>query len=109
MSTEELLERYAAALHAVQSGIKWTMDLDALDRAAGRKPAYEEDATSPKHLRVGIDSLKAEQGGLVRLLVDRGVFTMEEYVAAMVEAMETEQKLHEDILSKRLGRKVHLG
>lgn len=68
---------YAEAAHGVQTA-------KALELGELNLPGYprEEDKAkyTPKHMRTGIDLEKAETMGLVALLVDKGVFTMEEYL-----------------------------
>ena len=88
-------DRYNAAAHAVQSGIAMLMH---------HRPSIAE----PKHLRVGIDTAKAEQAGLALLLINKGVFTLEEYQQAMADAMEQEKARSESELSELLGTQVHL-
>ena len=75
MSIEDLIRRYEGAAHAIQSAISYNPD---------------KKAQEPKHLRVGIDIRKAEHAGLVRLLVEKGTFTNDEYLEAVVVAMEEE-------------------
>lgn len=67
-------ERYAAAMHKVQTGIGFI----------GGK------ALEPKHLRVGINSAHITHDALATLLIERGVFTLEEYEAAVADAAERE-------------------
>lgn len=58
---------YEQAAHGVQTA-------KALDLQMGNS------LFNPKHLRVGIDMSKADMMGLVSLLIDKGVFTLEEYL-----------------------------
>lgn len=88
-------ERYLAAAHAVQSGIAMLMHIDSR-------------LVEPKHLRVGIDTCKAEAGGLATLLVKKGVFTEEEYVKAMADGLEIEKSKLEKILTDHYGSKCVL-
>lgn len=88
-------ERYLAAAHAVQSGVMHEMN-------------YNEHFTTPKHLRTGIDLSKAEQGGLAELLIAKGIFTKEEYIKAMADAAEAEQKRYEDRLTELIGKPIKL-
>lgn len=88
-------ERYEAAAHAVQSGIAMLMNRDA-------------KFTTPKHLRVGIDTTKADHGGLAALLIEKGIFTSEEYTKAMADAMEREKTEWEIRLSEMFGAKIVL-
>jgi hypothetical protein len=75
--------RYRAAIHAMQSGVAATMG----------------DETTPKHLRVGVNSAMSDHGALVRLLISKGVFTYDEYMVAIADAMEDEKAAYE----RRLG------
>lgn len=70
---------YADAAHGVQSAIAYRMVLQG-----------PQGDASPKHLRVGIDLSKAEQAGLARLLIDKGVFTLAEYEEYMRLAVNEE-------------------
>lgn len=63
--------------HAIQSAI-------AFQIARGSSMA------TPKYLRVGVDTAKAEAGGLADLLIAKGVFTADEYSKAMHAALESE-------------------
>jgi hypothetical protein len=100
MSENPRLDRYYAAAHAVQSGVMHDM---ALKRRDG------QDLTDTlKHMRTGIDTAKVEQGGLAALLIEKGVFTTEEYEEAMASAMEKEKARYEQHLSERMGTKVTL-
>lgn len=89
-------QRYTAAAHAMQSGVKMEMELGSRD-------------TEPKHLRVGVNSALAASGALADLLIRRGVITEEEYAEAIAAGMEREQAAYEQRLTSRLGTKVTLG
>ncbi len=65
---------YEAALHGVQSAIKYE-----LDRVGGKRDITDHI----KHLRVGIDARAADAQGLANLLIRKGLITLEEYVEAM--------------------------
>ena len=106
MTREEKLQRYADLCHAVQSGIAWviaTENPDVLDVNA------DPNLRAHKHLRVGIDVTKADQGALQELLVKKGIITDEEMMDALVAGMEREKALYEDKLSRHFGRKITLG
>lgn len=90
LKLKQLVERYMALAHAVQSGIAQLM-------------VYDDKFTTPKHLRVGIDMTKADIGGLTQLLIRKGVFTEEEYYAAMVEGAEREVSRYEGMLRDKMG------
>jgi hypothetical protein len=63
--------------HAMQAGVSLLMQRDPHE-------------TSPKHLRVGINVALADQGALVKLLIDKGVITEDEYGDAIVAGMQRE-------------------
>lgn len=88
--------RWQAASHAMQSGVQATMD-------AGISQAAE-----PKHLRVGINIALSDHGGLVDLLIDKGIITSAEYFKAIANAMEREKLLYESRLSEHYGSPVTL-
>lgn len=92
-------ERYLAAAHAMQTGVKYEME--ALGSA--------NSATSPKHLRAGINSSLVAQAGLTKLLVDKGIITEEEYVKYQADAMEDEVKKYEARINQwSRGPIIHL-
>ena len=69
---------YADAVHAMQTGVAYEM--------SNYRPSSATDpdlATSPKHLRVGINSALCDNAALARLLVDKGIITEEEYAEAV--------------------------
>jgi hypothetical protein len=83
-------ERYAAAAHAMQSGVAMKMN-------------YDPNSTTPKHLRVGINSAMSDHGALARLLITKGVITEDEYLEAVADGMEREAAMYQDELRQRLG------
>jgi hypothetical protein len=110
--TEHVLRRVAglstegacqALVHMVQTGVKFTM---LADHAPG---ADQTDATAPKHLRTGINLAMREHGALVKLLIDKNLFTFDEYAAAVNVALAEEVAGYEESLSNTYGRPVTLG
>lgn len=95
MSLEQDQERYRAAMHAVQSGVAAKME-------------YDGSETSPKHLRVGVNSAMVEHSALAGLLMRKGVISQEEFYAALADAAEQEQRLYETWLSERTGAHIRL-
>ena len=87
---------YEQALHAVQTGVKMMIGLG------------DNESTEPKHLRVGINSAMCDSSGLALLLIEKKIFTVEEYTKAITDEMVREAKRYENRLSKKLGRVVHL-
>lgn len=94
-SIEASRERYLAAAHAMQSGVAIKMAIDPAE-------------TSPKHLRVGVNSAMSDVGGLAWLLIQKGVINEEEYFSAVADAMERERDLYARTLSEHFGSKVNL-
>ena len=87
-------ERYVAAMHAMQSGI--AMDMETY--TGGSK-----GATTPKQLRVGVNSALVNDAALTTLLIAKGVITQDEYVEAVAVAAEAEAARYEQLLSDRFG------
>lgn len=84
-------ERYMRAAHRVQTAIAFNPD----------RPADQY-----KDLRVGVDLSKSDQAGLAKLLIAKGIFTMEEYIEAIADQAEREADAKEDELSVRHGINV---
>jgi len=80
MSVESDKKRYDDAAHAMQTGVAYEMVMNT-----------SNSGTQPKHLRVGINAAMSDQEGLVALLISKGLFTREEYVTAVADAMERER------------------
>ena len=80
-------ERYERAAHRVQT---------AIGILGG--PRLTE-----KHMRTGIDMGKAGLEGLATLLMEKGLFKMEEYVAALAASAEREADRYEHELSIKWG------
>ena len=79
---------YEKHAHTVQTAIAYNPDAKALE---------------PKHLRVGIDMSKADQAGLARLLIDKGVFTEAEYVEAITQSAKEEAERQRLALAATIG------
>lgn len=107
MTDEERIEkarlRYAAAAHAMQTGVKMEQ---ALDDKQGIYPQTRSD--SPKHLRVGVNSALVEHSALASLLLAKGVFTEAEYYEALAKGMEKEVMRYQRWISERMGVEIHL-
>lgn len=88
---EKDTERYTRAAHRVQTAIAFN-------------PERPQDQY--KDLRTGIDMSKSDMAGLATLLIAKGIFTLEEYLAAIADAAEREAAGKEDELSIRYGINV---
>lgn len=95
-STEENTRRYADAMHAVQSGVAAQMEVDG-------------SPTTPKHLRVGVNSALIASSALAELLVQKGIITEDEYFEVLAEGAEAEKALYEKWLSEHYGQSITLG
>ncbi len=73
---------YQEAAHAMQSGVATVMNTDPSE-------------TSPKHLRVGVNSAMCDTAALARLLVAKDIFTLDEWEKAITEEMEREVERYE--------------
>ena len=83
-------EEIRALQHAVQTGIAYEIEQGG-------------SAATPKHLRVGVDTALVDAGALVMLLIEKGVFTMEEYQTKRLEYWKREVEAYEARLSASLG------
>jgi hypothetical protein len=79
---------YSEAAHGLQSAIAYDPENKDLE---------------PKHQRVAIDMQKADTMGLATLLIEKGVFTLEEYIEYMRLAANTELANREEELSDKFG------
>lgn len=89
------MSEYEQKLHAMQSGVAMEMN-------------YRKEPTEPKHLRVGVNAAMADQCGLVRLLITKGIFTEEEYLTAITNSMSDEVDRYEEHLAGLIGTKITL-
>lgn len=90
-------ERYLAAAHAMQSGV--AAEMADSERAA---------ATSPKHLRVGVNTAMVDHASIVTLLVEKGILTWDEVHKALADGMEREVAAYEERLSAARGTTIKL-
>lgn len=71
---------YIAAMHGVQSAI--ATEIITLGE--------DEAGASPKHLRVGVNSAMVNDLAVAELLIEKGIFTREEYIEAVRKAANRE-------------------
>ncbi len=88
-------QRYIAAAHAMQAGVAMMM-------------VQDPQPTTPKHLRVGVNSAMSDLSAIAKLMIAKGVITEEEYLSALCEQMESERDGYVLLLEQRLGIKVAL-
>lgn len=94
---DEFRERYLAAMHAVQTGVKFLSGLEG----------GGSDLT-PQQLRVGINSALVDSGALATLLMNKGIMTKEEYFEAIAVAAEQERERYREEIKERTGADVSL-
>jgi len=82
-------ERYTQAAHAMQSGVAMMMNYN--------------DSHEPKHLRVGVNSAMIETSALVKLLIDKGLITYEEWAKVLADFMEAEVVSYERQINNVMG------
>jgi hypothetical protein len=87
-------EEYMSLMHAMQSGVKATMEAHGDTEVA---------AHSPKHLRVGINASMILGSAIVKTLVDKGLITWEEFRDNEIELLKNEVKMYEQQLSEYHG------
>jgi hypothetical protein len=92
----ELAREYQRLAHAVQSGIEYLKE-------------YNPNLVNTKHLRTGIDLSKCEESALVRLLIEKGVITADEYFTKVNEVLKEEVKRSEKQLKDIIGTDITLG
>lgn len=86
-------KRWERAAHAMQAGVAYSRD---------------KKNQEPKHLRVGINCAMSDQAGLVKLLIEKGVFTEAEYYKAIADQMEIEAEDHRKMIEAETGAKIKL-
>lgn len=90
MTIEEKKARYRELCHAMQSGVAFVMQ-------------HEPGETTPKHLRVGVNSALLDSSATARLLMQKGVFTEDEYYDALIEVFEEEVDRYQARIRNRIG------
>lgn len=85
-------DRYLAAIHAMQSGVAYEMNY-----------AKFASATEPKHLRVGVNNALVQQTAIVKLMVAKGIITMDEWWKTLADEMEAEVARYEVEIRQLLG------
>jgi hypothetical protein len=95
--TFEFAREALALSHAIQTGVKFEMELNL------------NDAADPKHLRTGVNVAFCDQSALVMLLISKGLITEDEYFEARIDILKKEVLLYQERLTERMGSPVTLG
>jgi hypothetical protein len=90
--------RYAAAMHAMQTGVALKMN-------------YDQKETSPKSLRVGVNSALVSNGALAKLLIDKGLITLDELESELADMAERDATSYQDEANAHFGGdgRINLG
>lgn len=94
--TEAQQVRISELSHAIQSGVLGDMETGG------------DAGANAKHLRTGVNIALCQIGGLAQLLIDKGIIGRDEYASAMINALEREVARYEELLTRRIGKKVTL-
>ena len=94
MTEKEFMERNTALRHAIQTGVALTTN------------GEQEDT---KHLRTGLNANMCEMTAVIKLLIDKGIITREEYFDYSIDILEREVARYEQILIEQSGSRIKLG
>jgi hypothetical protein len=81
---------YDEAAHAMQTGVAFELERDP-------------SSASPKHLRVGLNSTLVNDAAIARLLVKKGLITVEEYAEEVRLEMCREVDRYQARINERSG------
>ena len=87
---DKIVADYNRYAHAMQSGVAAVMN-------------YEPSETTPKHLRVGVNSAMVDSSSLAQLLMRKGLITEEEYLRAIRDGMKDEYERYRERLRRITG------
>ena len=80
----------AQASHAIQTGVKFDLETGS-------------ESASPKHLRTGLNIAMVTDAAVVRLLIQKGIFTEQEYQESLTDELNKEVDRYQEALSKKMG------
>lgn len=107
--TLEDMERYHLAQHAMQTGVAMMMELNTPGRPVNAFVSGIGDVPgAEKHLRVGINSSLVDNTALAKLLMEKGIFTKDEYEKSLADEMEAEVERYRQRIKERTGMDVKL-
>lgn len=90
MTLKEKQNLYARLLHAMQTGVAFSMDRDDSD-------------CKPKHLRVGINSALIDSSALARLLIKNNIITEDAYWDSLIEVAKEEVESYKRKVNELYG------
>lgn len=86
--------KYSRLMHALQAGVAALQPLDG---------GAESGETSPKNLRVALNSAQIETSALIQLLVDKGVIEPMEFEKMLFSMLELEVRKYEKSIAAKGG------
>jgi hypothetical protein len=88
--------RWEAAAHRIQTAtaLRFSLEYPWMD---------ERLQKALKHIRVGVDTTKADQGALAGLLIAKGIITQQEYFDAGLKGQIEEADRQEQWLQEQMG------
>lgn len=89
--------KYSKLVHALQSGVARLQEIEGPD-----------GETSPKALRVAVNSNMVEFSALVQILVDKGVVEPMEFEKMLFAMLEVEVRKYEKSIAAKTGQEVKL-
>lgn len=95
MSIKQKQDKYRQLCHAMQTGVAYSMEKNPSD-------------TTPKNLRVGVNSAMVENAALVNLLIAKGIITLDEFYDYLIKFMEQEVDIYQSELETLYGTKITL-
>ena len=102
--SEDNKKRYSDAAHAMQSGVKMMMNYE---HPEAQTPDNALDpSTSPKHLRVGINSTMVDHAALMHILLNKKIITLDDYFASLADEMEEEVERYEKAIEEAMFEKT---
>lgn len=97
--TPEFKAEYDRQAHRVQSGSAWLITFGVQG---------ESNPGSSKHLLTGNNMRASDMKALVDLLIRKGIFTEDEYLATILQSTTQEADRLEKEISAKIGRKITL-
>ena len=88
-------ERYLQTTWGMCSGVGYAM-------------GFDQDETTPKQLRIGVNMALLRAEALLALLLEKDVFTELEWITTLTRVVENERVRYEALLTRYMGQPVEL-
>lgn len=103
LEAQMMADEMERLLRQLQTAIKYLRDKEIADGVP-----LDMQFTGPKHNRVGIDNALIGHGGLVALLIEKGVIKAKEYYEVNIEFLERDVERYKDKLKEKFGMDFEL-